>query len=561
MIRDSYVILDSHGNMIGEQPNAQDAVKHATKMAAARGGHAWGDADQLKPDLVQNPAPQKVTPELAYYLTGLSEASRRDGGIPTGQAKGSAVYGFSRERVMEMSMADAQARLRPYLPAQRLNLKDKKPKGKGAWSTAAETADSLLQTNAKTAKTAIAAFERQLGRPIKASSTGLSLLPHFLPGRVTDIHGKPVLETANGKDGFFPPGVAMGPSFFVNDEPAMQEHYGPQGTGIPLTFCAKSSPMCRATCLAYSGQNQVSDEAVLSKHALTQAILREPRAFLRLLVESIRKRMSYFGRGERVSLKDIEALYEGDPAAIAAEVALADRYDKIPLETWIRLNVYQDIPWELFFPDLFASMPARGDKPGGWPGPLRVYDYTKVTGRPFLPNYNLTFSFSGDNLDECLNELRRGRNVAAVFVRTAEEKAVSERKQAWADQPLRQRHGKDLFYGITKHPFLDPATGRPLPVLNGDLHDIRAYDRAVLDSIGWHGPAVIGLDFKIPRIKVGHKRRGDAVVTKPLYKIEDAGTFVLRVKEIDGARLVATSGGALDRLGAIEELPQRYEVV
>lgn len=575
MLRDSFVILDSHGNMVGEQDNAQDALGAANKMAKSDGGHVWGDVDQLRADPVQNPPPEPLSPARCYRMTGLSEAARADGGIVTGHEgkalTGKPVYGFSRAQIMAMSLTEAHARLRDMLPAQRVNNDGVRPKGVGAWGTAGNAADSMLRVNAKTAKVAIAAFERQLGVPIKASSTGLSLLPHWLASRTRDMYGKPVLVEATGTDVYFPPGVQMGPSFFVNDEAAMRDHYGPDRGSSAHSFCGGSSRMCRATCLAYSGQNQVSDEAVVAKHALTQALMKEPRAFLRLLVEAIRKRMTYKGFGSIPTLKEITAMHEGDAELIRLELELAPRYAKIPLETWIRLNVYQDIPWELLCPDLYASPPAQGSKPGDWFPQLRSYDYTKVPGRGFFSNYDLTFSFSGDNLGSCLSELARGRNVAAVFVRTAEERLFSERKLLWSEKPLRQRHARELFIGITKprfrdsagkeHPFVD-GSGRPLPVLNGDLHDIRPYDNQILRSMGWDGPAIIGLDFKIPRIKVGHNRRGDKEITKPLYTIEEAGKFVLRVKETaEGAKLMAVNGGMLDRIGQIGEIKERYEVL
>ena len=48
---------------------------------------------------------------------------------------------------------------------------------------------------------------------------------------------------------------------------------------------------------------------------------------------------------------------------------------------------------------------------------VQFYDYTKIP-RPWeraLPNYHLTFSFSGQNLADCLAALEHGVNVAVVF--------------------------------------------------------------------------------------------------------------------------------------------------
>jgi hypothetical protein len=48
---------------------------------------------------------------------------------------------------------------------------------------------------------------------------------------------------------------------------------------------------------------------------------------------------------------------------------------------------------------------------------VQFYDYTKVPApwKRTLPNYHLTFSFSGENLAECLVALEHGINVAVVF--------------------------------------------------------------------------------------------------------------------------------------------------
>lgn len=73
----------------------------------------------------------------------------------------------------------------------------------------------------------------------------------------------------------------------------------------------------------------------------------------------------------------------------------------------VRLNGTSDVPWERLHPDLFAQYPE-----------VQFYDYTKHVKRmaavkPF--NYHLTFSRSERNHSDCLEVLRAGYNVAAVF--------------------------------------------------------------------------------------------------------------------------------------------------
>ena len=89
------------------------------------------------------------------------------------------------------------------------------------------------------------------------------------------------------------------------------------------------------------------------------------------------------------------------------------------------------------------------------------YDYTKVPSRHLLlnkyKNYDLTFSYSGENLDDCHTLLEKGVRVAVVFK-------------------------KEL-----------PKTFLGREVIDGDLNDLRYRDK--------HG-VIVGLKFKKVRIKV-----------------------------------------------------------
>ena len=96
---------------------------------------------------------------------------------------------------------------------------------------------------------------------------------------------------------------------------------------------------------------------------------------------------------------------------------------------------------------------------------VQFYDYTKVENRIKLlnkyPNYDLTFSYSGENLPQCKEMLSNGIRVAIVF------KTVP-----------------DSFMGI--------------PVINGDKYDFRFIDEPNV---------IVGLKFKTVRTKlnVNHK--------------------------------------------------------
>lgn len=79
---------------------------------------------------------------------------------------------------------------------------------------------------------------------------------------------------------------------------------------------------------------------------------------------------------------------------------------------------------------------------------VQFYDYTKIP-RPWkrtLANYHLTFSHSGHNLEDCLDALQHGVNVAVVFT---------------------TRKGQPL-----------PETWNGFRVVDGDLHDCRFLEPA-----------------------------------------------------------------------------------
>jgi len=77
---------------------------------------------------------------------------------------------------------------------------------------------------------------------------------------------------------------------------------------------------------------------------------------------------------------------------------------------------------------------------------VQFYDYTKHA-KPWqrtLPNYHLTFSHSGHNVQDCVEALQHGVNVAVVFTTP---------------------RGDAL-----------PATWNGYPVIDGDQHDCRFLD-------------------------------------------------------------------------------------
>lgn len=83
----------------------------------------------------------------------------------------------------------------------------------------------------------------------------------------------------------------------------------------------------------------------------------------------------------------------------------AERLGFVPV---FRLNGTSDIRWE------------RHGVPQKYPA-LQFYDYFKVPNRKGVPpNYHLTFSFSGNNLEACRQALANGMSVAVPFMKRPE---------------------------------------------------------------------------------------------------------------------------------------------
>ena len=144
-------------------------------------------------------------------------------------------------------------------------------------------------------------------------------------------------------------------------------------------------------------------------------------------------------------------LFHANPRAfvemLAEDIAsLAKRAEKLSMTAAIRLNGTSDLPWENLKGELGVSLMER------FPG-VQFYDYTKNPARAIaygtgkLPtNYHITFSRSESNAGAVISILDTTCNIAAVF----------DTKKG---QPL-------------------PATWAGREVIDGDLTDIRFWDKA-----------------------------------------------------------------------------------
>jgi len=195
--------------------------------------------------------------------------------------------------------------------------------------------------------------------------------------------------------------------------------------------CPKRSAGCTAACLHFAGS-----PAYMT--AKTQARLKRTRLFF----------------DDRNLFMNILVL------EIAAHVRRADRKNLIAA---VRLNGTSDIVWErkkfVLFPEVreflarkFPTANLEQKEITRIFPTVQFYDYTAIPGRDSPENYHLTFSMKEDNMLDVIAEMKRGRNIAAVF-------PVGE----------------------------VPSTFLGLPVIDGDETDYRPADPS---------PCVVGLKVK-----------------------------------------------------------------
>lgn len=275
-------------------------------------------------------------------------------------------------------------------------------------------------------------------------------------------------KAIEGVTGVIPPSLSKGFAFLPYTLGTSKAKY-PLAKGLPMVdtkmngVCVGSSAACRTSCLLNSGQNQLTANNNAAKASRLASLLFEPYAFARMWVDSTRK-----------------------------FIASCEKAGLVP---YIRPNVLSDLPWEAIWPgywELFSN--------------LRVYDYTKLVGRapPFgkhadaIAKYDLTFSFSGDNLDYLEQELDRGTRVAVVFLRGL-------------------KSGSEKLGNLKPAESLDDIRFLGRPVIDGDLHDLRPVDPP---------GTVVGLRFK----SLGGKKDGQGNAVSRGKQLRDAESFVVGAK-------------------------------
>ena len=181
--------------------------------------------------------------------------------------------------------------------------------------------------------------------------------------------------------------------------------------------CPMRTPECTMMCLNESGRNRINVDNSMNKTRIkkTRLFFEEREFFMRWMIDEIKiAKKKAQDLGYRFSIRlnntsDIspESFYINDNGTIK--------------------NVLQ------LFPDVM------------------FYDYTKVPKRVEVadkyPNYDITFSFSGFNMDVCLDMLKRNIRVAMVF-KTVPETFLGYQVIPGDDYDMRYLDKTDVIVGL-----------------------------------------------------------------------------------------------------------------
>lgn len=145
----------------------------------------------------------------------------------------------------------------------------------------------------------------------------------------------------------------------------------PADSGGLGNVCPKATEGCKASCLNTAGRG-IFDQVQKGRQRKTDLFFKDKKAFVNSLVEEVEK--------------------------------LKKRAEKLNLTPCVRINGTSDIP------SLALEVAKAHPK-------VQFYDYSKIP-KPYkrtAKNYHLTFSKSESNMDECIDALNNGINVAVVF--------------------------------------------------------------------------------------------------------------------------------------------------
>lgn len=452
-----YAALSPDGRLLG----LEDTAREATQLIEAQvGGPIM--VQELPAEAHANPIAAERMPELSEKHAQLPRLSQLD--------------------VMGLTLEDAHARLLPYFKG--LVTLGREVTG---YNTPSGMISSWIGQNYKTEKPS-----QDPGRP--AEMMGLTLVPasHVRMASLGEGPYQNLFEPGD-KDNA-PELKAMKRKML-----ARWKDEAPSRLNQKFTWCQGSSKECRDSCLVFAGQNASTRYNTYRKVAQSMALLNQPAAFMRILVEAISKWMddcTFYLRPDR----------------------------KMEIAPFFRMNMLSDIPWERLVPWFFDYFAGRGGENGKQ---LQFYDYTKVPGRRGMPgfprNYDLTFSLSGEaaNIEYAKEEIAKYNSRLAVVFLGHKRKGEHE----WTTLLGRgEEYQRDL-------PLPKKFWGRP--VFDGDRSDVRQHDPA---------GCVVGLRWKIP----SGKRSGadpdydDMSFVTPVY-VESADQPSLLTKPNPGDDLVLIS--------------------
>jgi len=206
--------------------------------------------------------------------------------------------------------------------------------------------------------------------------------------------------------------------------------------------CPKRNKECTLLCLNESGMNSMNmqgDKINQSRIKKTKLFFEQREFFMRWMIDEIysaKEKADKLGYKFSVRLNNTSDI---NPESFYIMPGFVLKRKDHTIFTKIKQNVLQLFPKTKF------------------------YDYTKVYNRTKLlqkyKNYDLTFSFSGYNINECLKALENKVRVAVVFKKVPEK-----------------------FWG--------------LKVIDGDAYDMRYYDKKNV---------IVGLKYKRVRNKLEPK--------------------------------------------------------
>lgn len=445
----------------GGESFARDAYRRAANPLPGDVTREWDGPDEAMPQAalqasglrrVTKEEIDTMTEEQAYERLRLYFVDTIPKGWPATKGVGS--YG-SWGKLTGHLLGENYKTMKAATPA---NLEKAKKKQDEAEKKAAQAAKDLARKNAQRAKKGLKPLKPRkvpekkpvmryspetggLEKAPSARSKGLQLLPHvgvqghafkYGPRSEEAIKDRQKRDEAEGK--------VVSLATWKRKGAALLDKEQLRNFGV----CIGSSSGCRASCLVMTGQNEAQEWNKIVKGVRTEALIREPVAFLKALYEAVGKHRDACNRSGQLC--------------------------------FVRLNIYSDIPWELVCPELFAEYPD-----------VMFYDYTKIAGRDVsaIPNYHLTFSFSGTELN---------------------------RKRMWREYRNRGRQIA-LVFNLPKTVPFEGMTFHGERIFDGDLHDIRNWEPS---------PAVIGLHYKLPKKQVPFELRTEPTTRMLRLKKEAA---------------------------------------